>query len=257
MRYWVWNEGIADDLKTLQNVDARLIRTVGSTQLSYVKTYVEGGRSSGGEGRPYFYYGCGVGHPAMAGQELALVRWVASELAQIAPEVDLLVRPYPMLADTEMFAELKSLPNVRIDESFRTKPTDRSLSRGQILTKLALQDAAVAFLHCGTTMGFEGAYLDTPILFLAPEDFDYGPDERKSYHLRNFIHQYHNLKYMVNIDAPNVIRRRADLPQALLGVLRDRTPYLAYNRKIAVTTPLRSLGEIASEMIRDMDPRKS
>jgi hypothetical protein len=37
----------------------------------------------------------------------------------VASDVTLLVRPYPMLAETEFFRALREQPNVRFDEDYR------------------------------------------------------------------------------------------------------------------------------------------
>jgi hypothetical protein len=120
------------------------------------------------------YYGCGVGAIEMARQEARLIGFLAETLQQVAPDVTLLVRPYPMLAETEFFRALRERPNVRFDEDYRQGRKDRSLTREAIFERLNLQEHALAFVHCGTTMGLEGAYFEAPVLFLDLDDIDYG-----------------------------------------------------------------------------------
>lgn len=249
-RWFVWHGGIADDLVTLQGIDRRRISVVGATQLSFVHEYLATPvlRARKLENR-YVYYGCGVGHIAMARQEARLIAHLADTLAAVAPDLLLIVRPYPMLADTEFLREVRRRPNVRFDEDFLQGRHDRSLTREAIFARLNLQEHAAAFVHAGTTMGLEGAYLETPVLFLDPRDFDYGVSCDDFMYLGRFIHQYHNERYMILDDFPNVVTRSADLPGVLTDVLNQPARFLAYNRRVARDLPLRSLSEVASDLV--------
>lgn len=249
-RWLVWHQGIAEDLVELQGIPRARTLVVGATQLAYLDEYL---------GRPelrqrrfperYLYYGCGVGQIEMAQQEASLIGFIAETLWTIDPELTLLVRPYPMLADTTFFRELRQRPNIQFDEQYRGGRTDRSLRRDSIFERLNLQEHAEAFIHCGTTMGLEGAYFQTPVLFLDLRDFDYGVSPDHPLHLSRFIHQYHNDRYMLLERFPNVIDSTASAAATLRAVLAAPSAYLDYNRTLASWMPLRSLDEVAAELV--------
>jgi hypothetical protein len=108
-RWLVWHEGIADDLVKLQGLPRERIDIVGATQLAYIHEYLSRPelRERRYPGR-YVYYGCGVGAIEMARQEARLIGFLAETLQAVAPDVTLLVRPYPMLADTDFFRRCAS-----------------------------------------------------------------------------------------------------------------------------------------------------
>jgi len=154
-----------------------------------------------------------------------------------------------MLAETDFFESLHKRPNLRFDDDYRFGRKDRSLSRDAIFERLNLQENAEAFVHCGTTMGLEGAYFDSPVLFLDLEDFAYGDERRGFMDLRRFIHQYHNERYMIRDGYPNVVRRSGHLPATLSRLLADPTPFRAYNRALAADIPLRALTDVVDRLV--------
>lgn len=249
-RWLVWHEGIADDLVELQGLPRERIPVVGATQLAYIHEYLRRPELRAPKRHDrYVYYGCGVGFVDMAQQEAKLIGFLADTLRDVDPEVVLLVRPYPMLADTEFFQALRQKPNVEFDEDYRPGRNDRSLSRDAIFSRLNLQEHAAAFVHCGTTMGLEGAYFDCPVLFLDLRDFDYGAPSRSFMHLRRFIHQYHNERYMILHQHRNVVSRTADLGSTLRAALKNAQEYEAYNRQLSTDLPLDGLAEIARRLV--------
>jgi hypothetical protein len=249
-RWFVWHEGIRDDLVQLQGIDADSVRTVGATQLAYVREYLEKPdlRLRRRDGR-YMYYGCGTGHPAMAEQEARLIAILAQVLHGVDPSVTLLVRPYPFLAGTRCLQDLAKRPNVELDLGYREGKADNSLRREDIFARLNMQEHSLAFVHCGTTMGLEGAYLPAPVLFLDLQDVDYGGSAGSFLHLQKFIHQYHNDRYMIVEGFPNVIRSRKQLESVLRRVLAEPEEFMGYNAAIASAMPLRALPEIARDMV--------
>jgi hypothetical protein len=249
-RWLVWHGGITDDLVELQGLSRERISAVGATQLAYVHEYLRRPdlRERRFAGR-YVYYGCGVGYLEMAKQEARLIGLVAETLQDVAPDVALVVRPYPMLADTDFFKALRQRPNVCFDDDYRLDRKDRSLSRDAIFGRLNLQENAEAFVHCGTTMGLEGAYFDSPVLFLDLEDFDYGDEQSGFMDLRRFIHQYHNERYMIRDGYPNVVRRAGHLPATLSSLLADPKPFRAYNRALTADIRLRALTDVVDRLV--------
>jgi hypothetical protein len=251
-RWLVWHEDIANDLVTLQGLRRERIEVVGATQLAYIHEYLARPelRRRRVEER-YVYYGCGVGHIEMARQEARLIGFLADTLRAIDPDLPLVVRPYPMLAETEFFRSVRARPNVRFDEEYRAERKDRSLTRDAIFERLNLQEHATAFVHCGTTMGLEGAYFDVPVLFLDLRDFDYGLPAGHHMHLGRFIHQYHNERYMILEEFPNVVTRSDALRDVLAAVFAYPRQHIAYNRAIAGKMSLEGLEAIARRLVAD------
>lgn len=249
-RYLTWHEGIRDDLKNLQGIDASRSVSAGATQLYYIREYLESPeqRTPLRTGR-YVYYGCGIGMAKMAEQEARLITAVARILMGIDPNLTFLVRPYPMLRDVSFFQDIEALPNVAFDDGYRKGKADRSLTHRDIYERLNLQEHAVLFLHCGTTMGLEGTYLDTPVIFLAPDDFDPGVPENDFLHIRKFIRQYHNDRYMRLLEFRNTIVQMAGIEPVLREALESPEAFLEYNRAIRDPLPLRPLDEIARAML--------
>lgn len=253
-RYFVWNRGIADDLVELQGVPAGRISSVGATQLAYLFDYLQAQPEPPSPYPfPYIYFGCSVGYGLFVRQEVRVVELLARQLAELAPDWKLVVRPYPFLSDWSLYDTLALLPNVVFDRDYRSRVADRSLSRRDIEDKLTKMMHAKAFLHLGTTMGFECAYFETPSVLLDFQDFDYGIPRDHPFHLRSFMGQYHLKKYLALEGYPNVVSSPDGL-RALLHALTGRTvaDLLAYNRIIRETTPLRAMPEIAGDLLQGL-----
>jgi hypothetical protein len=246
--YFVWNELLVEDMEKIQGISSDACRVIGASQLAMLAHRPRLSSCRPIES-PYIYFGCGVGSTEMAHQEVRLIRWVADTLAKALPDHKLVVRPYPMLTSDDPYSPLRGVANIQLDNGYRTGRPDRSLSSSDIEERLCWQEHASAFVHIGTTMGFEGAYLGCPILFLDPSDFDYGVPHSYAFHLRRFIHQYHNERYMLLEGYPNVIRRCSDLETTLQRVVRHRDEFMPYSRQIAAATQLRSLDAIASDIV--------
>jgi hypothetical protein len=253
--YYTWNDGVADDLATLHGVPRSQARPIGATQLVCIRDYLNcpDARHRKMPFR-YAYYGCAIAIPALAEQEVRLVEWLAQELAEADPTLKLIVRPYPMLRDTTCFRRLRARPNVAFDDEYRAEVQERVIPRADVFAKFNLQEHAEIFFHCGTTMGFEGAYFDTPIFFLAPMDLDYGVASGTETHITRFFHTYHNQKYLMPPGFPNVVTRAAELRPRLSQVLADCDSFLPYNRAIREATPLRSMAEIAANLVSAFHP---
>ena len=251
-KYYVWHNGIIDDLAELQGIDRLKCEVVGATQLSYIWNYINQPslREAVYPGE-YIYYGCGVGHIGMAEQEARLVKFLAQSLLNLNEDLVLLVRPYPMLLEMGFFDEIKRMPNVKFDIGYREERSDRSLSHEDIYHKLNLQEHALAFIHCGTTMGLESAFFDVPVLFLQVDDFDFGVPMSDFYHLSKFIHQYHNDRYMMSYNSgKNVVRRTCDLEGVLESLLVDGYSYRDYNSYVRRGLKLRPLQDIVDVMFK-------
>lgn len=245
-RYLVWNAGLKEDLVTLQGVEPARVRVVGSSQLAYIAEFGEGGEPGP---RPfpfeYLYFGCATGTPALVGEEVKIIGQLAQVLAEAFPQVRLVVRPYPFLGAWQLYEPLKAHANVHFD-TYRTAP-GAALSREQIYEKFVKVKFARAFIHIGTTMGYEAAYFDTPVLqvnFQAP-----GPGGDK---LRGFIHQYQNDKYLMPEGYPNVIAGPADFREKLVRLMAAPEAFRQYNRHVAGQTRLANFTQFCAELSKAM-----
>lgn len=250
--YFTWNRGLSEDMAALQGVEAGLLHEVGSTQLAPLKQYLE---TPAARQRlvpmDYVYYGCGTGTADLVRQEVEVIRRLAASLREIAPSLVLLVRPYPNLLDWSCYDSLKKEGNVQFDW-FRSAGQGRELSPAQVFEKYNKVEHAHAFVHLGTTLGWEACYFERPVLFLALDDLELAGAGPNHFDIRRFIHQYHNDRYMILEGFPNVVRCSADLNPAVRGALERPTDFLTYNRTIAEATPLRTLKEIAENILNKM-----
>ena len=244
--YAVWNSRLVEDMHNLQSIDRASCRAVGATQLVPVHGYLANPHApSQGriEGKPYFYFGCGVGPLALARQEMEIVRRLALAIRSRAPGHLLLVRPYPMSHGIDLKPLLRDLDNVRWDDDFRSRQLGRSLGPADIERRLVLQRGCRAYFHIGTTMGFEGAFLDIPCLLMRPPR--QGEDEAEKFtQLAEFSSQYH-LQHHLSF-ADNTVGIGPELDQALDRVLGDDSAIKATNRMVCADTPILPMRDIAA-----------
>ncbi len=241
VHYAVWNEGMADDLNRLQNIPARQIRITGASQFAYLHEFntTYKSRMKRTFDFPYVYFGCATGIPELVTQEIAVIRLLAEELARVRPDLRLVVRPYPVQRNWEVYGELRRLENVVFDDGFRN--TDLSVREEHLMEKFEKTDHALAFFHIGTTMGLETCFTSTPSFIL-----DLGYESRSGLHLRDFIHQYQNQRHLINLAPQNVIKDK----ESLAAVLSDtgNKKYLLLNRLIQQKNQLLSFKQISKNL---------
>lgn len=239
-KYMVWNEGLREDMVQLQNIQPSKIEVVGATQLAYITEYNSLDRKFR-RPKKYVYFACAFGYEDLVSQELNYIKTIASILHHDFPDVDLVVRPYPFLRNWDLYSELKSIPNICFDDQFRAEDPEKVfLTRGEIFDKFDLMSEALAFFHLGTTMGMECAYFRTPIIHINYYDNQY---------FGKMLNQYHNVKYLIKRDFPNIVVSYEDLRIVIRDVIYDKKDYLNYNRKVASETKIRSISEIAKSMV--------
>lgn len=237
-RYKVWSEGIREDLISLQQVPASNIQVCGSSQFSFLFDFLNSAEKAENPfGFPYVYYCCAIGIIDLIPQETAIIHTLAKELEQCRPDLKLVVRPYPLLQNWNLYQSLFSLKNVVMDDRFRTHPfPDFTTASYDKFRKLK---AAELVLHSGSTIGLEACFLDVASLLV---DFGYG-NKRSGLSVYGFIHQFQNEKYL--LDEGLGLQNPADLDPVLKNLSAVKTK----NKKVATHFPLKALSEIAAQLI--------
>lgn len=245
--YLTWNEGLREDLTLLHQIDTAHVTPIGSSQFTFIQEYLtELSERPRMLDFPYVYFGAAAGYVGVAQQELTLVRLVSEALEEVAPEVTLVVRPYPVVRDWSIYDSLRSLPNVLVESYGRSAGLGPD-SDQVVWEKLNKLQHALAFVHIGTTMGLEASYLGTPVIHLDLRDVEFESSPRDPNAISHLIHTYHGEKYMLKEQFPNVVRSRRQLRDALEASIREPTSMLGYGQSLAAETPLKNLDELAKE----------
>lgn len=231
-KYLVWNEGIKEDLITLQHIEAKEIKIWGATQFSAIEQFFNSLKTDYENHHytfPYIYLGCATGYDALARQEVKYCHQIADLLKALLPDWKLVFRPYPFQKNTNIYKSLRTLANVIFDDS--TSAND----------KFQNMKYARAFFHFGTTMGYEAIYFDSPSFLIDIID------QKKDDLLHGFVHQYQNDKYL-NAKDSLVIKSHNELSVILKNL--DQKPPVSYPYpKIRSTIPLQSLPVLAEKLI--------
>jgi len=161
----------------------------------------------------------------------------------------LVVRLYPLQKRTDLYDALADTPGIIVDSDFGKTKSGVLMAENELRKKLDKISSAVAVVHNGSTVGLEASYLDTPTLVLDMRGYDYGVSVRHPLHLRKFVHQYQNQKYLLDTHSPNVIRDLHDLERVLRQVYESPDDFLGYNRALRALTPLRAVNDIADDIM--------
>lgn len=246
--YAVWNTPLAQDMNELQGVPLASCKVVGATQLVLIHDFLKSIELPARgliEGRPYFYFGCGVAPIDLAKQEMEIVRCLAASIQEVAPDYLLLVRPYPMSQGLNLRPMLSDLKNVRWDDEFKNNQIGRSLTTHNIYERLNFQRGAKAFFHIGTTMGFEATFIGVPsILILPPNPQSSSSGSFKK--LIDFSNQYHLQQHLIGEN--NIIRIDEDLGQLIKKCLTTEKYLVSENKKVRADTPIKSMEELAEQL---------
>ena len=249
--YLVWNQKLAKDMEELQGISQNKCKIIGATQLCPIVDYLASSTMLPGQGRlegsPYFYFGCGTGYAPLSRREIRLVAELADLLKKEFPEHLLLVRPYPMFNDDSALAEIKSKSNVRIDDEFRSFQVGRSLRSVDIHKRLDLQRGSACFIHVGTTMGYEAAFLGCPVVFinLIADSNTGGADDTES--LATFARQYHVQRYLVG-NYPSSANNLSEAMDALKTAVSSPDKLISYNNYVS-KTPLLTMTELTKDIL--------
>lgn len=239
--YVCWNERIREDLIHLQHVSSSRASVVGASQFAYIDEYRKvAAQLPRTYDFPYVYVGCAIGVVDLVRDEVSVVKQVAETLQQARPDLKLVVRPYPVQGNWELYAPLRSLPNVVMDDGFRT--LDLSVKDSHILEKFEKIANADAFFHMGTTMGLEACFTDTPSFML---DFGYTSTDGLS--LYGFIHQYQNDRHLIELAPQNDVRSTEQLADIFTNL--SSPTYRALNRLVQNQYQIKSFKEFANDLI--------
>jgi hypothetical protein len=250
--YLVWNKKLAQDMEELQGVSLDKCKIIGATQLCPIVDYLTSPTTQPGqgriEGRPYFYFGCGTGYAPLSRREIKLVADLADLLSKEFPDHLLLVRPYPMFNDDSVLAEIKAKPNVRIDDEFRSFQVGRSLRPVDIHKRLDLQRGSACFIHIGTTMGYEAAFLGCPVVFInLISDLNTG-GAADTESLSTFARQYHVQRYLVG-KYPSSANNLSEAVAALKTAVSFSDKMISYNDYVSSDTPLMSMPQLTQKIL--------
>ena len=256
--YLVWNKKLALDMEELQGISQNKCKIIGATQLCPIVDYLSSTstlpRQGRIEGRPYFYFGCGTGYAPLSRREISLVAELADLLKKEFPEHLLLVRPYPMFNDDSALAEIKSKSNVRIDDEFRSFQVGRSLRSVDIHKRLDLQRGSACFIHVGTTMGYEAAFLGCPVVFInLISDLNTG-GAADTESLSTFARQYHVQRYLVG-KYPSSANNLSEAVAALKTAVSFPDKMISYNDYVSSDTPLLAMPELAKDILIQLNQK--
>ena len=246
-RYLVWNSGIAEDLRNLQGIPPAQVEIQGASQFAYIAEYRKRVKN---EALPrtfpfdYLYVGCAVGIEQLAHDEIAIIERLAQLALEAVPDLRVVVRPYPLLTDWNIYEALHRLPNVVFDDGFRQP--DLAQAEDAIYEKLEKMDNATAFFHLGTTMGLECCFLNTPSFILDLTE----PPGRSPIHLYHFVHQYQNQKYLIDAAPENHIDSLAKLRSVLAELATGKTAtFRKLNRRVSEENPLLDFTDYATALV--------
>lgn len=240
-QYLCWNEPLRQDVVVLQNIPAQQVKVVGTSQFGYVEEFR---RQQAQMPRTYpfdyVYVGCAIGVSELVMQEVAVVRSIAEVLQQTQPTYKLVVRPYPVQDNWQLYDPIRQLPNVVMDDGFRT--LDLSMKDSHILEKFEKISHAKAFFHLGTTMGLEACFTQTPSFIM-----DYGYHSKDVFSLYYFIHQFQNDRHIINLAPQNAVRSPVQLAEILKNL--DAPTYGELNQKVQNQYVIKSFAQFAQDLL--------
>lgn len=241
-QYLVWNEALAEDVNTLQNIPAGQVSVTGASQFGYIEEYHRkyAGKIPRSYDFRYVYFGCAIGTADLVPDEVRVIEMVSKVLAATRPELKLVVRPYPVQANWALYDPVRQLSNVVIDDGYRN--LDLSVKEHNIMEKFEKIENAEAFFHLGTTMGLEACFTSTPSFII-----DMGYTTREGLSLYNFIHQFQNDRHLIDLAPQNAITTE----QRLTEVVSDHTrpEFMLLNQRVRSDYTIKSFSEFADSLI--------
>ncbi|AEI47599.1 hypothetical protein [Runella slithyformis] len=240
-RYVCWNEPIKEDIIHLQHIPATNVKVVGASQFAYIDEYRKvQSQLPRTYPFPYVYFGGAIGIDDLVKEEVNVAISMANTLAKTRPDLRLIVRPYPVQLTWEVYQPLRSLPNVIMDDGYRT--VDLSVKDGHILEKFEKIANAEAFFHMGTTMGLEACFTNTPSFII-----DYGYQSKEGLSLYSFIHQYQNDRHLIDLAPQNAVRSETHLAEILKDLANPT--YRLLNEKVQAQYEVKSFQKFSEDLL--------
>lgn len=241
VKYVCWSEGIKEDIIKLQGIDPHNIEAKGASQFGFLYEFLHDTTQPSSRTYPfdYIYFGCAIGIKDLVPDEIRVIKQLAGITFKKSPNLKFIVRPYPLLDQWSLYEDLRTLPNIILDDSFRKK--DLSINNSDILSKFEKIWHAKAFLHLGTTLGLEACFSETPSFIV-----DFGYEKTEGLSLHAFIHQYQNDKYLVNATKVNTLRNIHEYIQFLESDKCES--YLEINGLIKKQFPVYSFSEFSNKL---------
>lgn len=252
IQYITWSGSFKRDLMKIHDVKEQNISSVASTQLAFIYDYLSTHQSK--EKENYIYFVASFGYPKVAEQEIILLKIFAEKLQIIDPNAKIIFRPYPILDDWNFYGDLKKLPNLKFD-SYK-KEGDFYFSVSDIEYKLMKIQSALAVVHCGTTVGLEACYFDTPVIYLNVDDLDYGIKKTNKNHIIQSWNQYHLKTYFKRSEYKNVVEKKSDIDRLVRKIIDRDRDLMLYNHELRKVSKLMSLEKFASCLIQKFKNEK-
>ena len=239
-QYVCWNARIREDVIDLQHIPPTQVKVVGASQFAYIHEFRQV-QSQLSRTYPfkYVYVGCAIGVVELVKEEVNVVISIAKVLAKARPDLKLVVRPYPVQGNWELYSALRNLSNVVMDDGFRT--LDLSVKDGHILEKFEKIAHAEAFFHLGTTMGLEACFTETPSFMI-----DYGYTSKDGLSLYSFIHQYQNDRHLIDLAPQNAVKSEEQLGQIFKDLANPT--YRKLNQQVQAQYQIKSFEEFAKDL---------
>jgi len=242
LKYVCWSNGIKEDLVKLQGINEANIQVKGASQFGFIFEFLNGKLSELPRTYPfeYIYFGCAIGIKELVPHEIKVIRQLAELTFERNPKLKFVIRPYPVLDQWSLYEELRELPNVVLDDSFRNK--DLSINDAGIYSKFEKIQNSKAFVHLGTTLGLEACFTGKPSFIV-----DFGFASKKGLSLYAFIHQYQNEKYLVEASQKNTFKSLGEYENFLLSDNGEQ--YLEINGTVKKEFPIKSFIEFSESLI--------
>ena len=237
-QYLVWNEGLKEDLISLQGITPQQVRILGSTQLTYIYDFLKDKVQPAYYTFDYLYFACATGYPKLVEQEVSIIARTAGYLAKQHPNMKLVVRTYPFFGAEELYAPLLAFTNVVFDD-YKSRFSSNAEASLVITDKLIKISQSKGLIHFGTTFGLEASYFNAPVI-LADVVSEYKE-------LDQFVHQYQNDKYL-NLTFKNIPKNWNSFEQAISDTIADHSDMKLYNQAVASSTALHSLNELVDRV---------
>ena len=255
VQYLTWNNDLKDDLEILHKIPSSHIEEIGSSQFTYLHEYL----TDESFHQPvyefdYVYYCASAGKPELMKQEIPLIKLISKILFDIAPEMKLVVRPYPRFSNWNYYNDLLDIPNLIIDD-YRDLSSKYTFSEKSIVEKYNKIKYSKVFINFCSTIGVEASYFDTPVLQLDLQELDFVLPRNHPSSLYRFVNTYHSKKYLLLYNYPNVVQSQNELKDALIKAINDPMSMLEYNRNLSSRSELKSMEKFVEDISHILELR--